>query len=114
MQYNISVDWTGSYPNLCSGQWIIKINDKQLGGITDDHMSTKGTYSSWHFENWDDVWSQYEDGLSFDEWKVNMPNNLEMSLRLAGFSPKDEQLLKPLFEAISTKDWRHNSCGGCI
>lgn len=28
MENKIEVEWTGSYPNLCSRYWIIKINDK--------------------------------------------------------------------------------------
>lgn len=114
MQYNIKVNWTGSYPNLCAGEWIIVIDGKQLAGLNNDHMNTKGTYSSWHFENWDDVWTDYTDGLPFHEWKVDLPNNLGMAIRLAGFNPKDDQLIEQLFDAISSKDWRHNSCGGCI
>lgn len=114
MTYNIKADWTGSYPNLCSGQWLITINGVQLAGVNDDHMNTAGIYSTWHFEQWDDVWSKYVDGLTFDDWKDNLPNNLEMAIRLAGFNPKDDELIKQLFDAISDKDWRHNSCGGCI
>lgn len=27
-----------------------------------------GTYSEWHFEDWMEVFEDYEDGLCFDEW----------------------------------------------
>ena len=113
MEYNIDVEWTGSYPNLCRGRWNIEINGKKLSGLGTDHMNTYGNFGAWHFEDWSEVWEYYNDGLSFEEWKCNLPNNLEISIKLAGFKITDE-LLETLYRAISTADWRSLSCGGCI
>ena len=67
----IKVNWSGYYPNLCFGVWEIKIDDKLLP-IPEDKintdMNTFGSYQSWHFEDWIEVFEDYEDGLFFDEW----------------------------------------------
>ena len=114
MQYDIKANWSGSYPNLCSGIWTIAVNGITLGGLGDSHMETLGSYQSWHFEDWIEVFESYEDGMDFNEWKGNLPNNLGMSLRLAGFNPKDNTLLESLYDAVCSEDWRSSSCGGCI
>jgi hypothetical protein len=112
MKYDINVEWTGKSPNLCHGEWIIIINGKRLGGVGNDSMGTYGTYSTWSFdENWSEEWDEYECG---GYWYEELPNNLEMALKLAGFNPKDENLIKALYEKVQEQDWRHNSCGGCI
>ena len=112
MEYNIQVEWSGKYPTLCFGEWIIIINGIKLSGVTHEPMNTYGKYATWHFgEDWIDEWEYYEDG---NHWHETLPNNLEMALRLAGFNPKDENLIESLYEKVQEKDWRHNSCGGCI
>lgn len=114
--YQVSVEWTGKYPNLCSGEWIIDVNGVRLGGLGNDSMNTFGSYSSWHFENWQEVWEQEESGLACEDWvdMKDLPNNLSMSLRLAGFDQSDRALRETLFDAVKREDWRHGSCGGCI
>ena len=104
----LTVIWTGSYPCLCSGEWRITINgidwsnaipvDKRYAP-----MDTAGTYQEWHFEDWEEVFEDYEDGLEFDEWIAE--NEWALALPCA---PQD------LFYEIQAQDWRHNSCGGCI
>lgn len=112
MNYNIEVEWTGSWPNLCFGEWIITINGKTLQGVNNNPMGTYGSYSTWSFgDDWIEEWEEYEDGCY---WGDTLPNNLEMALRLAGFNPNDENLIESLYEKVQEKDWRHNSCGGCI
>ena len=128
---DIVVQWTGSYPNLCSGVWIFKINGQYLkteidehgkpnDGYDYDHFLTKdfGTFKSfdtWHFgEDYDEIWENYEDGMDFDEWlnsdKFNKLNNL---LNNNNFFLSREKL-ELLYNKINQYDWRNNSCGGCI
>jgi hypothetical protein len=49
-----TVNWTGSYPNLCSGVWETTYNGESVllpeDKISSD-MDTSGTYSSWYFED---------------------------------------------------------------
>ncbi len=113
-KYDISVEWTGGYPALCHGYWIIAINGKTLQGLGTDHMNTLGNYSIWSFDDdWHEVWERYDDG---EDWcnSGNLPNNLGMALRLAGFDPKDKELLQELYIKVQEEDWRSSSCGGCI
>jgi hypothetical protein len=112
MKYDIDVEWTGSYPNLCRGSWIISINGIKLAGLGNGPMNTYGEYDIWSFaEDWGEEWGTYTDGES---WGNCLPNNLEMSLKLAGFDPNDSELIEQLYKAVQQHDWRHNSCGGCI
>jgi hypothetical protein len=122
---DISVEWTGSYPNLCSGKWIITIdgneiidNSKEQGNYDSallSNMGTEGTYQSWHFDdNYSEVFEDYDAGYHFEEWynsksgkflKKTIDNNTrEMSKADMNY----------LFAELQKKDWRSNSCGGCI
>ena len=109
----ISVEWTGSYPTLCFGRWNIVIDGIKLTGLGNDDFSTYGTYQSWHFEDWSEVFEDNEEGLHFDVWKINPKNKLLESLERHGFEVSDE-LLFLLYGEIQACDWRSNSCGGCI
>ena len=117
----IEVEWTGGYPNLCSGNWIIKINGVQIDdevGVYDSvlksEMATAGSYSSWHFEDWSEVFEDYDDGYEFAMWKkqpsikklFGLIENQDIVLS------KDD--MRNLYESIQEKDWRSGSCGGCI
>ena len=133
----IEVDWTGSYPNLCSGSWIIKINGVQLVDKTDDtkgetnwkneprafsyghfmteYMETSGTYSSWHFEDWSEVFEDYYEGGEHGKcwFETGQGKKLAGLLKDNGFDLNDVEL-EELYEKISDQDWRSGSCGGCI
>lgn len=114
----IYVDWTGSYPNLCSGKWIITIDGIKLTGIEKEEFGTLNEeYSSWHFENWSEVFESYEDGMDLDTWiqvlKTDDINGLHASLQRHGIKITDE-LLSELYKKIQGQDWRQGSCGGCI
>lgn len=110
---DIQVEWTGTYPCLCFGKWLITIDGIPLTGLDSDSFNTLGTYSSWHFEDWSEVFEDHEAGLLFEEWKLNPPNNLKESLGIHGFTVDDDLLIE-LYKAIQLEDWRHGSCGGCI
>lgn len=104
------VEWTGDYPHLCSGEWIIKKDGKIIElpkSVSKSHMGTLGTYSEWTFdENYCEFFEDYEDGLCFEDWIV-------VNIWVKRITT-DVTEQKELYKKISEKDWRHNSCGGCI
>jgi hypothetical protein len=108
----VKAEWTGTYPCLCSGDWILIINGKDFSNfIPEDkreaHMNTHGTYDEWCFDDdWCETWESYEDGLEFDEWIKENEWVCDITKNI------EEQ--KAIYEAIQAEDWRHSSCGGCI
>ena len=83
----IEAKWTGDYPNLCSGQWILKVDNIDVSHLIPEElrnepMNTYRDYMSWNFTpDWEVENNYYEDGLFCDEWP---------------------------------QDWRYGECGGCI
>ena len=52
----VEAKWTGNYPNLCSGQWILKVNNIDVShlipeDLRNEPMNTYRTYLCWHFNN---------------------------------------------------------------
>ena len=118
----VTAEWSGKYPCLCSGRWTIYIDKMEL--VLPElkygsEMNTCGTYSRWHFDdNYSEVFENYEDGLDYDEWiKENKWLNYCVQC-LAEFYSLDycysDTLLRNIYEEINNNDWRHGSCGGCI
>lgn len=113
----LKVEWTGKYPCLCSGKWIIKYGDLELDipkEYKHSHMNTYGEYSSWYFdENMFEQFESHIEGLNVDEW-INENRNWITDM----FKNKDievtNELLSDLFYKIQECDWRYGSCGGCI
>ena len=104
------VNWTGRYPSLCFGEWIIKYKGDIITlpeNLQKAEMKTYGTYSSWHFEDWREVFDDYEDGVGMSSWIKD--NDCWISKITNNQEEKEELFLK-----IQEKDWRHGSCGGCI
>lgn len=104
----VIAEWTGSYPCLCSGVWKLFINGEDFSLLIPEElrygeMGTYGTYQSWHFENWTEVFDSYTDGLQCEEWIAANPWVQKLPA-----SPID------VFYAIQAVDWRHGECGGCI
>lgn len=103
------VKWTGGYPIRCSGEWIILYKGSRVA-IPEDkvssHMNTEGSYDTWHFEEWSDVWESYNDGDCIEAWLID--NDWVFNIT------NDVDELDELFSKIQDQDWRHNSCGGCI
>ena len=108
----VEAKWSGSYPCLCSGSWTLIIDGKDVSKkipkkLRKSSMNTLGTYQSWHFEDWMEVFEDYSDGLDCDEWidendywlKEITDNN-------------DTKIL--IYQAINKEDFRSGSCGGCI
>lgn len=104
--------WTGCYPCLCFGEWIIKKDGKDVSdAIPDDlrhyHMNTEGTYERWYFDdNYSEVFESYEDGLGLYQW-------IEQNPWIDRICHNEEEK-QDLFYAISGADFRPGSCGGCI
>lgn len=108
----VEARWSGSYPNLCSGEWTLKVNGKDVSDLIPkelrrSEMNTYGTYEEWHFENWLEVFEDYEDGLDCDEWIAENKYWLDTIT-------DDINVQTEIFNAISEEDFRHGSCGGCI
>lgn len=119
MKYDISVEWTGSFPSLCHGKWMISINKKRLSNLIHEPFDTSGDYQSWRFDNnWNEYCENYYDGLNQTEWIDSVRlfdiNNLKQSLTEAGFDVNDDDLMSELYYKIQDKDFRIGSCGGCI
>lgn len=113
MEREILVNWTGSYPCLCMGGWIITIDGVQLMGIGREPFNTYGIYKSWHFNNWMEEWDDYKDGMLYEDWIENVPNGLLESLSKHGIELSDGEM-RELYSKIQEEDWRYGSCGGCI
>lgn len=109
----IEAKWTGDYPNLCSGQWILKVNNKDVSHLIPEElrnepMNTYRTYQCWHFnDNWEEKWDSYKDGLFCDEW---IKENKEWLNKIS----TDHSAQAEIYEVINSQDWRYGECGGCI
>jgi len=109
----VEAKWTGKYPNLCSGEWILKVNNKDVSHLIpkelkNSSMDTYGIYQTWHFtDNWDVEFNFYEDGLDCENWiKENEYWLNKISTNLS--------IQKYIYHEINTEDFRCGSCGGCI
>ena len=64
---NFKVEWTGSYPCLCFGEWVVKYKEQELElpeEIASESMNTYGTYGTWYFtEEWSEVFENYQKPL---------------------------------------------------
>jgi len=111
---DIKVSYSGKYPALCFGEWIITIDGKEirLPGDKFGEMDTYGEYDKWHFEeDWEVVWGKYYDGMRFKKWKES--DICEKLVKFLDIKFTDEQL-EQLYDKINLEDWRSESCGGCI
>ena len=105
-------DWSGEYPCLCSGEWKLfqngrDISDKIPEDLRTRDMNTYGFYDYWEFdENYNEYWYSYTDGLRFDDWILE--NRWVKSI-----TDVSEEWVK-IYEAFQDWDWRHGQCGGCI
>jgi len=127
----INVNWTGGYPNLCSGHWVFKVNGNYLPSECDkygkpidkyeyghwmtEHLGISGTYSAWEFgDNYEEHWNNYHDGITEQDFLLSDKfKKIVELLELNGFTLTEEST-KLLILGIEQRDWRSGSCGGCI
>jgi hypothetical protein len=113
----ISAQWTGLYPNLCSGHWEILVDGEYLPIPADkreETMNTYNTYQCWHFDShWSETFEDYQDGMYETEWIEENKSWID-----AGLAQIKKQFgykeYCDLYEAIRKEDFRAGSCGGCI
>lgn len=108
----IEAKWSGSYPCLCIGKWTLIVDGEDVSEkipeeLRNTDMGTFGTYSSWHFEDWMEVFNDYVDGSVCEDW-IN-----ENKYWLKTIT-SDESIYPGIFDAINKEDFRSGSCGGCI
>jgi len=109
---SVKAEWSGQWPSLCIGEWKLIVDGKDVSekipeDLRDRSMDTFGTYQSWHFENWMEVFESYEDGLLRDDWID------ENDYWLSNITD-DQHIKEQIYDAINAEDFRSNSCGGCI
>ena len=109
---NFKVEWTGGNWSLCIGRWKLYIDGEDKSNLIpeelrDGHMNTVGTYRRWYFDNWEEVWESYNDGLDCVNW-INV-NDYWLTSITNDYKEKVE-----LFKEFQTQDFRPCSCGGCI
>lgn len=84
------VSYDGAYPNLCSGQLVLKING-QMREFSRHCLQSGGTV--WFDNDWDE---HIENG----SWSIDLPEDLE-------------PLRKEIEECIN-ENIPHGCCGGCV
>ena len=103
-------DWSGSWPCLCSGIWTLYKNGEKVDTqipFEEDDAGTYGEYYAWHFdEDYCEEFDLYYDGMNAEAWIK------EYRDWLSTFADEDE--FEDIFEAFQARDFRSNSCGGCI
>lgn len=100
--------WTGRYPNLCQGEWILIINQVDY---TDKIPPWKrfrpmGTYGEYQVNTWgdgDEIHYSYTYGFHYRQWLKRNKWVLKLPAK-----PHD------VFAAFQAADWQPQSCGGCI
>ena len=106
-------NWSGSWPCLCYGEWMLYHNGEKIDveiPFQGEPADTYGSYSQWSFggeSGWDEEWEFYEDGLGEEAW---IEENIEY---LKQVTDDDEQYVY-IYEAFKVNDFRIGSCGGCI
>lgn len=112
---NLEVKWTGVYPCLCFGEWIIKHNGIELE-IPEErkhkHMNTYGVYSE-ITDYMTEEEEEYYDGLEYNDWITENADWVIDMFNKSEIFP-NETIIKELYEKIQGQDWRSGSCGGCI
>lgn len=113
----LEVKWTGEWPCLCHGEWIIKHNGKELNIPDEIKINPMYTYGSYVYVGFDNNYQatedKYFDGLKKKEWlKVNH-KWIHKMFEEAGIEITKE-LLNELYDKINNQDFREMSCGGCL
>lgn len=113
MSTKVKAKWNGKYPNFCSGQWTLIVNDVDVSDKIPNElkyspMNTYGTYGRWYFNsNWHVITENYSHGLSCSEW-------IEKNDYWLNEITKDNSIKSDIYYAINSEDFRQGCCGGCI
>lgn len=105
----INITYTGEYPNLCRGEWLISVNGTPIENIPFQHKpaDTFGLFIQVYLtEDYDEESEDYYSGLSFEEWTEKYHEWLAENFL--------EEEWEEVYEKVSVCDWRYSSCGGCI
>lgn len=110
--HEYEAEWHGSEWALCLGYWTLKRDGEDITKAIpeerlNEDMNTLGTYSYWYFNDWNEKWKDYEDGLGSKEWIE------ENDYWISGICDDYDDKIR-LYEAFQADDFRPNSCGGCI
>lgn len=106
----VNVEWTGAYPNLCSGEWVLKVNGKDYSNripFQGTPAMTYGKYALTYLDGYEEETEFYKDGMSCERW---IKENSEWLDTIT----IDKDLQVDIFKAFQENDWRPESCGGCI
>lgn len=112
-------EWSGSYPNHCSGEWSLYRDDVCLdvtipfngrSRYDSTPAGTEGFYRNvgiYRSEgDWKEFDEEYFEGTGCFEW---IEEHREW---LATVAPQDEW--PAIYNAFNVSDWRYGQCGGCI
>lgn len=117
---DIYVEWTGDYPTLCHGRWMILINNREIKipkSKKFKNMNTYGEYSLYTLgSNYEEEISTYKDGLIFKDW---IEENLWLKEEIIKIFPdiSEDNLIKlceEIYDEINRQDFREGFCGGCL
>lgn len=103
-------EWTGGYPCLCCGEWILYKNNEKVDTnipFQNNPADTYIEYDTWHFEEWIETWESQEDGLDSEDWIHTYKDWLDSLV-----DNNDDYYL--IYNAFQENDFRVGGCGGCI
>ena len=114
---NVTVKWTGKFPCLCFGEWIVTVNGVVVPlpeNKKKREMNTRNEYR--RVDPATEEVEYYKDGLREKAWIMVNRNWLLAAVKavITVKTDEEEQLLKDLYQAFKHEDWRHLSCGGCV
>lgn len=103
--------WSGSYPCLCFGEWMLYHNGEEIDveiPFQNEPADTFGEYIEWYFdEDYIENEKYYEDGLDEEEW---IKENIEYLKQVTD----DNKQYEYIYKAFQENDWRYGSCMGCV
>lgn len=110
------VEYTGRYPNLCSGRLFVKIDGK-LVSFGDYCLGEKGETDDTNVPNYPEFWRS-GGYVSFDkDWNEDVGEN-DWELRIYAWDeekfPNNVKKLLPKLLKLFNKNVPHGCCGGCV
>jgi len=107
-EHTLTCLWTGSFPNLCRGEWLFLIDGIPYQvPFQYEPADTFGRYCRDYWDGKDEREDYYESGFGRDKW-IKKYHKWLHSLPLAPAEYRD------VYRVIRNQDWRYESCGGCV